>query len=38
VVGAAAFIGEVRSRPWRRVPQLLLLALLLLLAWTYWPR
>lgn len=38
VVGAAAFIGEVRGRPWRRVPQLLLLTLVLLLAWIYWPR
>jgi hypothetical protein len=38
VVGAAAFIGEVRGRSWRRVPQLLLLTLVLLLAWIYWPR
>jgi hypothetical protein len=37
-LGAAAFVGEVRVRPWRRTPQYLLLALVLLLAWVYWPR
>ena len=37
-VAAAAFIGEVRSLPWKRLPQSLLLALLLLLSWIYWPR
>ena len=35
---AAAVIGEVRARTWRRRPQYLLLALVLLLAWIYWPR
>jgi len=38
LIGAAGFIGELRSRPWRRGPQLLLLAMLLLLGWIYWPR
>jgi hypothetical protein len=38
VVGAAGFIGELRGWRWRRLPQLVLLALVLLLAWIYWPR
>ncbi|MCC7462315.1 MAG: hypothetical protein IT480_07625 [Gammaproteobacteria bacterium] len=37
-LAAAAFIGELRARRWRRAPQALLLALVLLLAWIYWPR
>ena len=37
-VAAAAFVGEVRARPWRRASQYLLLLLVLLLAWIYWPR
>lgn len=38
LVGSAGFIGEVRARPWRRVPQLLLLTMVLVLASIYWPR
>jgi len=37
-VGAAAFAGELRRRRWRRLPQLLLLVLVVALAWIYWPR
>ncbi len=37
-IAAAGFVGEVRGRPWKRLPQCLLLALVLLLAWLYWPR
>jgi hypothetical protein len=37
-LGAAAFVGEVRNRPWKRAPQWVLLTLVLLLAWIYWPR
>jgi hypothetical protein len=37
-VGAAGFVGEVRGRSWRRMPQLLLLTMVLVLAWIYWPR
>ncbi|MFO1401271.1 MAG: hypothetical protein U1F06_02440 [Steroidobacteraceae bacterium] len=37
-IAASGFIGEIRGRPWRRAPQYLLLALVLLLAWIYWPR
>jgi hypothetical protein len=36
-VSAAGLIGELKSRSWRRTPQLLLLAMLAILAWRYWP-
>jgi hypothetical protein len=36
-VSAAALIGEIKSTRWRRRPQLLLLAMLAVLAWRYWP-
>ncbi len=36
-IAAAAFIGELRSRQWRRLAQGLLAAVLLGLVWTYWP-
>ena len=37
LVAAASFIGELKSRSWRRPAQALLLALLAMLAWRYWP-
>ncbi len=37
LVAAAGFIGELQGRAWRRPAQALLLALLLALAWRYWP-
>jgi len=37
-VGAASFIGELRRRSWRHAPQLLLAAMVAILAWKYWPR
>ena len=36
-VSAASFVGELRQRPWRRVPHGALLLLLALLGWLYWP-
>lgn len=36
-VAGAALYGEFRLRPWRRVPQWLVLAAVILLAWHYWP-
>jgi hypothetical protein len=38
LVATAGFVGEVRGQSWRRVPQLLLLTMVLVLAWIYWPR
>ena len=35
---SAAFVGEVRGRPWRRPVQLALLCVLVGMAWHYWPR
>ncbi|MFM2288106.1 MAG: hypothetical protein RL684_1249 [Pseudomonadota bacterium] len=36
-VAGAAFVGELRHRAWRWVPQGALLAGLAALAWHYWP-
>ena len=36
-VAAASFVGELRQRPWRRLPQAALLLMLALLGWLYWP-
>ncbi len=37
VVSSAAFVGEVKERPWRRRVQLVLVVLLCAMAWHYWP-
>lgn len=37
-LAGAAFVGELRRRPWRRWPQVLLLLALALLGWRYWPK
>lgn len=37
VVASAAFIGEVRAKPWRRPAQLALVVLLGAMTWHYWP-
>jgi hypothetical protein len=37
LVSAASFVGELKSRPWRRPAQYLLLLILALLAWRFWP-
>jgi predicted membrane protein len=37
VVSAVGFYGELRERHWRRLPQVLLAALLLLTGWLLWP-
>jgi len=34
---ALAFIGEIRSRSWRRPAQLIMLVVLLGVGWRYWP-
>jgi hypothetical protein len=34
---AAAFMGQLRVRPWRRYAQLALAGALLLIGWHYWP-
>jgi hypothetical protein len=34
---AAAFVGEIRSRAWRRPAQLVMLVVLLGIGWRYWP-
>jgi hypothetical protein len=34
----ASFLGEVRQRAWRRLPQGALLAGLIIAVWMYWPR
>jgi hypothetical protein len=36
-VSAASFVGELRQRPWRALPQLALLGFVAVLAWRYWP-
>jgi hypothetical protein len=36
-VSAASFFGELRHRPWRHLPHGVLLILLALLGWLYWP-
>lgn len=38
VLAAAAFLGEVRQRPWRRVAQAALWGVLAVGAWWMWPR
>ena len=38
IVAAAAFYGELQLRRWRGGAQALLLLLLGLLAWVFWPR
>jgi len=37
-LAGAAFLGELRTRAWRRAPQALLLLALAILAWHYWPK
>jgi hypothetical protein len=37
LVAAAGFYGELRESSWRRWPQCLLAALLVLLGWWVWP-
>ena len=37
LAAGASFVGEVRSTQWRRWAQLLLLTILALLAWRFWP-
>ena len=37
IVSAAAFTGELKSRPWRHWPQVALLSLVGALGWVYWP-
>ena len=37
-ISAAAFIGELRSRRWRILAQLGLVAALTGVAWRYWPK
>jgi hypothetical protein len=37
-VATASFVGEVRSRPWRRLAQAGLVLVLGLAVWVYWPR
>jgi hypothetical protein len=34
---AAGFVGEIRSKPWRRPAQLVMLVVLLGVGWRYWP-
>jgi hypothetical protein len=36
-VSAAAFVGQLRSRPWRPWAQLGLVAAVLVVGWIYWP-
>ena len=37
LVSAAAFVGEIKSAPWRRPAQWLTVLILALLAWRFWP-
>lgn len=37
VTSAAAFVGELRQHPWRRVAMGAMVAAVAGLAWTYWP-
>jgi hypothetical protein len=37
LVAAAAFVGEIKSAPWRRPAQWLMVLILALLAWRFWP-
>jgi hypothetical protein len=36
-LSAAAFVGELRGRPWRRLVQGALVVLLVAFGWSYWP-
>ena len=36
-VGVASFVGELRNRPWRRIPEVALAAMLTALTIIYWP-
>jgi hypothetical protein len=36
-ISAASFVGELKSAAWRRPAQFMLLAILALLAWRFWP-
>ncbi len=37
LVAAASFVGELKNAPWRRAAQLVLVLILALLAWRFWP-
>ena len=37
LASAASFVGELKGAAWRRPAQLLLLFVLAMLAWRYWP-
>lgn len=36
-VSVAAFLGQLQTRPWRLLAQLGLVAVVLLMGWSYWP-
>lgn len=37
VTSAAAFVGQLKQKPWRLPAQISLVAALLLVGWNYWP-
>jgi hypothetical protein len=37
-VAATSFYGELRTRPWRRLAHVGLVAMLAVAVWTYWPK
>ena len=37
-VAWASFYGELRSRSWRRIAHVALVAMVAIALWTYWPR
>lgn len=37
LVAAASFVGELKRKTWRRPAQALLVLILMLLAWRFWP-
>ncbi|HEV7432907.1 MAG TPA: hypothetical protein VGN77_07680 [Steroidobacteraceae bacterium] len=37
LVAGASFVGELKNASWRRPAQLLLVAILALLGWRFWP-
>jgi len=37
IVSAAAFVGELQARRWRRLAQGVLAVMLLLIGWWVWP-
>jgi hypothetical protein len=37
LVSAASFVGELKNASWRRPAQLLLVVILAMLAWRFWP-